>query len=153
MFTLTMPTSFLWVKKIYLYLTLTIFLKTIMQFQGTATFARPRFVWPTYVRPNICPTAMFFWPAICPTCHLSDLPFVRPAICPTCHLSEGLNRIGWNRLWVDGSRGLGAFQLGDESTDFDGLGAGVWGWNLQLGDEIQVGFGDESTPVRLVRSG
>ncbi len=25
--------------------------------------------------------------------------------------------------------------LGDEITDFEGMGAGVWGWNPQLGDE------------------
>ena len=36
-------------------------------------------------------------------------------------------------------------QLGDERTDFEGMGAGVWGWNPQLGDE--------SPPVRLARSG
>ena len=46
--------------------------------------------------------------------------------------------------WEWGSGGQSP-QLGDEKTDFEGMGAGVWGLNPQ--------FGDESPPVRLVRLG
>ncbi len=94
----------------------------------------PTDVCPTDICPtDICPTWHLSNHDVCPSTlfvrhihnmrHLSDLN-ITCVICPTRHLSD-------------------IFQ--NDRTDIEGMGAGVWGWNPQLGDE--------SLPVRLGRSG